>query len=149
MVRYNFEFDAEQGVATCILTTKQGKVFVGMAICHPDDRDMMAQYTGQQIAEHRAIIKMLQDIRDNELKSQLKVLKMLQTNMSQSQHYNPKSYEACMLRKTMKLRQDELNEIKLLIRQEKEDLHNFINDKDKAYKKVRAHRAEAAHKGQN
>lgn len=149
MVRYTFEYDADDGVSTCIITTKQGEVYVGMAVCHPDDKDMMAEFTGQQIAEMRATIKMLRDIRDSEIKPQYKALEMLHTNMKQSKNYNPKSYETTMLRRMLNQRKGELEEIKRMIHQEQEDLRNFIADKDKTYKRVRAHRAEAAREGQN
>lgn len=149
MVNYSFEYDKDSGITTCIITDKQSRVFAGVAACHPDDRDMMAEYTGKQIAEMRAIIKMLRDIRDNELKPQIKALKMLHTNMKQSKHYNPKSYETIMLRRALNQKEADLDEIKLMIDQEQNDLRNFIAEKDKAYKRVRLHRTEAAHEGQN
>lgn len=150
MVNYNFEYDTETGVTTCFITDKQGRVYTGWAMCHPDDKDMMAEYTGKSIAEARATINMLRSIRDNDIAPQAKALRMLQTNMKQSKNYNPKSYEAKMLRRALNQREAELEEIKLWIKQERDDLRMFITEKEKAYQSVRRHRAEAAAlKGQN
>lgn len=148
MVDYSFEYDRESGITTCIITDKQGRVFMGFATCHPDDRDMMAEYTGKQIAEMRAIIKLLRDIRDNDLRPQIKALRMLHTNMSQSKHFNPKSYENIMLCRALKQKESELAEIINMISQEQNDLRTFIREKEKAYQSVRRHRAETVQQGQ-
>ena len=72
--------------------------FTGVAYCHPDDLDFASERTGLFIAESRAIIKVLIFQRDHEIKPALATLNHLYSNMRTSKYYNPKSYEAKMIR---------------------------------------------------
>ena len=91
------EWDDENKVAICVLYYKN-KVFYGMATCHPDDMDFANEYTGEHIAYLRAMIEALNWERDCEIKPALAALKQVYYSMNHSKKYNPKSYEAKMLR---------------------------------------------------
>ena len=94
---HNISFGYAQGSACCIIIYN-GFEFVGEAQCHPDDMDMESERTGLCIAEARAMIKVMRFKRDYEIAPQLKILNHLYSNMSTSKYFNPKSYEAKMLR---------------------------------------------------
>lgn len=119
-----YKWDPETGKAMAILTdTNTGKTFLGEAICHPDDKEYMSEYTGIDIADMRARLNILRDIRDSDIKPQLKVVKHLYCNMKTSKLYNPKSYEAKIVRrqyyflqKDLKTIQDLINEYKTYIK---------------------------------
>lgn len=119
-----YKWNPETGEAMAILTdTKTGKTFLGEAICHPDDKQYMSEYTGIDIADMRARLNILRDIRDSEIKPQLKIMKHLYCNMKTNKLYNPKSYEARMVRRqyhflqgNLKTIQDLINEYKTYIK---------------------------------
>ena len=69
-----FDWSEDTGVATCIITNKNGQTFYGYATCHPKDQDMKSEKTGCTIALRRAYIKTLCHYRDNECKQTLKTL---------------------------------------------------------------------------
>lgn len=85
-----------------------GQVFVGTAKCHPEDSDFESARVGLTIAESRANIQVLRYIRDYELKPQLKILNHLYMNMRTSKYYNPKSYEANMIRSQIRALEKDL-----------------------------------------
>ena len=119
-----YKWDPETGKAVAIITdTKTNNTFIGHAICHPDDREYMSEYTGIDIADMRARLNILRNIRDTEIKPQLKVVKHLYCNMKTSKLYNPKSYEAKIIRrqyyflqKDLKTMQDLIDEYKTYIK---------------------------------
>lgn len=134
-----YDWDEKIGLATCILYDKDN-AFIGLAQCHDDDKEFQSKYTGMIIAETRAKIKVLQHIKNNELKPELASLKQLYYSMNKSKLYNKKSYEAKMLWRQMQRRERDINIIKDLINQERSFLNNFIADKDKFYKTVQKNR---------
>lgn len=91
-----FKWYGEIGKAICQLHTKYG-VFGGTASCHPDDKDMMSEKVGCEIAYSRAAINSLKYERDCIIKPSLKALRQLYFSMKHSKKFNPKSYEAKML----------------------------------------------------
>ena len=96
MKQPEYTWDEEQGIASCTLHYNNQE-FIGMAICHPDDRDMQSKLTGQNIAEFRALIQAWRYKRDCELRPQLKALNQLYYSMNRSKYFDPTSYEAKML----------------------------------------------------
>jgi hypothetical protein len=144
MARYSYEYDKDNGVSTCIITNKQGKVFVGIAECHPDDADMKSEYTGSAIAEMRAEKAALQDMRDNEIIPELRALRELYGTMKHSTRFNPKSYENIMLQKLIRQKEAELADIRLLVAQQNQAIKEFIFEKEKCYQGIRRNRAVAA-----
>lgn len=133
-----FAWDNENGTASCILTDGN-KQYIGVAFCHEDDRDMMSEKTGSEIAFRRAKIDVLRAYRE-EVKSSLKALRNFYYSINSSNKYNKDSYEAKMLKRQITLREKDLKFAKELIAQERSDLHKFITDKDEFYKKIRARR---------
>ena len=130
-----YDWNEEEGIATCILYDGDN-AFIGIAQCHDDDKDFKNENTGMIIAETRARIKVLQHIKNNELKPELAGLKQLYYSINKSKLYNKKSYEAKMLWRQMKHRERDINIIKDLIDEERTYLNRFIADKDEFYKAV-------------
>lgn len=58
-----FEWDSNTGIAICTIHTPYGN-FSGKATCHTDDKDMMSEKVGCEIAYSRATINMLIHRRD-------------------------------------------------------------------------------------
>ena len=134
-----YEWQPEEGLAICKVYYNNIE-FKGTASCHPDDMDMCSKMTGQTIAELRAEIKKLQHIRDNELRPQLKVLNQLYYAMNRSKEYNKKSYESKMLYRRIQFIKNQLTAVKEEINNRKQELKEYIDQKDEFYKKLRANR---------
>lgn len=137
MQKDNMEFGYVNGSAVCIITYN-GYRFVGEATCHPDDMDFESERVGLTIAESRANIKTLRHIRDCEVKPQLKILKHLYDNMRSSTKHNIYSYEAKMMRSQIRVIEKELATINNAIADEQKFVKDYINGKDKMYKRLRA-----------
>lgn len=135
-----FEWDPEEGIATCILTDGDN-IFLGMAQCSEEDKDMMSEKTGYEIAISRAKIDYLKHIRDNILKPRLAALKQLYFSINQSKQYNEKSYENIMLCRQIHMTDTDLTVIKEDLARTKENLKDYIKQKGEFYKKVREERA--------
>lgn len=108
------------------------------ARCHPDDMDFSSERTGLTIAEARATVALLKAKRRYEIEPQLKILKHLYGNMTTSKHFNPKSYEAKMIRSQIRAIEKELATISNDIADEEKYLEEYIQKKDAFYKKMRA-----------
>lgn len=133
----NITFSYQDGRSVCTIEYK-GICFIGDAKCHEQDADFQSEKTGLQIAEIRANIKLLQFRRDTEIKPQIKILKHLLHNIQSSQYHNPKAYESIMIRNQLKALNADLNEINSIIHDEKKYLKEYINEKDKFYKRIRS-----------
>ena len=134
-----FNWDPEEGVASCIIKYKN-QTFCGVAMCHEEDKDMMSEKTGMEIAYRRATIDYLKYVRDMELKPALKALKQLYYTMKHSTHFNPKSYENSKLQRHIRMYEFDLETINELIVNERKDLKDYIDKKDEFYKKTRISR---------
>jgi predicted nucleic acid-binding Zn-ribbon protein len=137
MLKENTEYNYADGFAVYIITYN-GYRFVGEAVCHPDDIDFESERVGLTIAEARANIKVLRHMRDCEVKPQLKILNHLLSNMKTSKSYNPISYEAKMLRSQIRTIEKELATISNAIADEQKFIKDYIDGKDKMYKRLRA-----------
>ena len=131
-----FNWDPEEGVASCIIKYKN-QTFCGVATCHKEDRDMMSEKTGMEIAYRRAAIDYFKYVRDMELKPALKALKQLYYTMKHSTHFNPKSYENSKLQRHIRMYEFDLETINELIADERKSLKDYIDKKDEFYKKTR------------
>lgn len=131
-MKRHYYFDNEQGTAYCFITDGN-KTHAGLAQCHEEDRPFMSERTGLQIAECRAEIAALKNIKDNELLPAYKALQHLQTNIKTSKYYNPKAYEARMLRRQVCIKQNELAAVKQEIATLEQFLNDYIEAKDKLY----------------
>ena len=134
-----FNWDSEEGVASCIIKYKN-QTFCGVAMCHEEDKDMMSEKTGMEIAYRRATIDYLKYVRDMELKPALKALKQLYYTMKHSTHFNPKSYENSKLQRHIRMYEFDLETINELIVDERKNLKDYIDKKDEFYKKTRISR---------
>ena len=135
--KYENKYTYDHGVSLFVIYYN-GHAFDGTAICHDDDKDFESERVGLTIAESRANIKVLRHIRDCEIKPQLKVLNHLLANMKTSKYYRPNSYEAKMLRSQIRAIEKELTTIKNGIADEQKFIKDYIEGKDKLYKRLRA-----------
>lgn len=134
-----FEWNEEIGQAYCVITDKKDRVFVGTATCHPDDVDMKSRRTGEEIAFRRARIESMRAVR-SDLQTELDALNQLYYSMKHSTRFNPKSYENIMLQRRIRATTFDLDTIKEMLATERENLRNLIQEKDKFYNQIRAHR---------
>jgi hypothetical protein len=134
-----FQYDPETMESICILTSGNTS-FVGKAQCHKDDADFASEKTGQTIAQFRATIKYFQHIKNNELKPKLNALKQLYYSMNRSKHFNPKSYEAKMLFRQIRLKEEDLEFCKNAIQKTKRYIKEYIDQKEQNYQLIRKKR---------
>lgn len=139
-MKKTFLWDKEQGIASCIIYYKNMQ-FKGTAICHPEDKDFESEKTGCNIAEMRAEIKYLQHIKNNELRPAYEALNHLLCCMRTNKNYNPKSYEASMVRRQLRLKQQELATAQQELTVLQQDLKAYIDAKDIFYRRIRKAKA--------
>ncbi len=137
MEKINTLWDEEYKHAYCGIKTPDGNTIVGEAICHPQDVDMVSEKTGCTIAERRAYIKYMQYQKENILKPELKALKKFYNVVNQSKYYNEQDYTNQMLIRHISRLENDIAALKEEIQIEKEELKEFINEKDTFYKAVR------------
>ena len=104
----------ETGIALFTIQYKNEN-FTGTATCCEEDKEFKSEMFGEALAENRAIRKQFAFIRDNETIPELKALNQLYYSMKHSSQFNPKSYEAKMLFRQIKQREEDLKIIKFLI----------------------------------
>ena len=132
-------FDKERGIAT--FQIQEGNhIFEGIAQCHPDDMDMMSEYTGLAIAQLRATLKYYRHLRDNKYIPQIQTIKQLYYAMNRSKKFNPESYENFMLYRHLQNLENDLTVIKEIIASLNQQLTVFIHEKEELYTKIRAQR---------
>jgi hypothetical protein len=127
-----FVFDEENGTTICVMKY-DNRDFMGTAVCAPEDMDYLSKKTGQEIAFNRASVEVLKYDKFC-LTQELKGLKSLYYSIKHSKKYNPKSYEAIMLRHQMNMRENDIAQLKVDIKTTQQYIKNYINQKDKAYK---------------
>lgn len=136
-MKTEFEWNAAEGIAACIITDNQNRVFTEFAKCHDDDFDMISEKTGCEIAYRRAKISALRAVRDLDLKPRLAALKQLYYSMKHSSKFNPNSYENLMLQRQIRLLNFDLATAKEMIASEQKFLKDYIKGKDKLYNRLR------------
>lgn len=132
-----YAYDEKYGWARCLVGYK-GMTFEGGAACHPEDKDFSNERVGLTIAEARANIKAMRFIRDYEIKVELNALKHLYSNIETSKNHNPKSHESRRIRSQIRALEHELEAINHDIEDEKQFIKDYIDGKDKLYKRLRA-----------
>ena len=133
-----FYFNPDEGSSLCMITTKT-KTYIGTAQCAEVDKDMMSEKTGCEIAYHRAIIHSLED-KLSDLKNELAGLRKYYYTVNQSKYYDENAYMAKMLQRQIKYREDDIEDIKILISEEKTYLKQYMAAKAEFYKKIRKNR---------
>lgn len=127
-----YTWNEETGIAICEIPIGD-KIFIGDAFCADEDEDMKSEKVGLEIAEKRAYIDYFKHCRDNEIKPKLAALNQLYYSMKDSKKFNPKSYEAKMLKRQIYMYEDSLKGIKELIRTYRYDLKRLIDVKENLY----------------
>ena len=134
---YKTEYNYDHGNSLFIIYYKD-QVFIGEAYCHSDDMDMESERTGLTIAEARAHIKLKKFQKRFEIEPVVNAYRHTLKNIQSSSHHDPKAYESCMLRSQLAHWEDKLAEIIADIADEKKYLKEYIDQKDKLYRKLRA-----------
>lgn len=129
-------FYYKDGYAKCIAEDNMGRTFIGEAWCAEEDKEFESMIMGSTIAEMRAQIEAARTYR-NDLKIKLQALYQLYYSMKNSQKFNPKSYEAIMLWRQIKLMESDLEIAKHQLAVLKLDLFEYINEKDVYHKKLK------------
>ena len=137
MVFEKVSYAYNDGVASYQINYK-GYQFLGVAQCHFEDMDFANERVGLTIAEARAVMKVLRFVRDTEIAQQIKILKHLYSNIETSQFHNPKSHESRRIRSQIRALERELEAINNAIADEKRFVKDYIDGKDKLYKRLRA-----------
>lgn len=137
--RPKFEYDKETGLSVCTLTI-DGKLFTGIAQCHPEDMDMESEKVGCEIAYHRAIIEALRHRRDNEIKPSIKALKQLYYSTKHSKKFDKYSYETRMLWGQIHNWQCDLITVNQMIDTERKFISSYIHTKEELYRNIRMNR---------
>lgn len=131
------EYNEESRITYCYINDEKGRMYIGIAMCHEDDIDMLSWRTGEEIAYRRARMDYLRGQRETELKPRLAALKQLYYSMKHSSKFNPNSYENCMLQRQIRLLEFDLATIKEELANSQKNLKDYINGKDKVYKRIR------------
>ena len=137
MVFEKVSYAYNDGVASYQINYK-GYQFLGVAQCHAEDMDFANERVGLTIAQGRAVMKVLRFVRDTEIAQQIKILKHLYSNIETSQFHNPKSHESRRIRSQIRALERELEAINNAIADEKRFVKDYIDGKDKLYKRLRA-----------
>ena len=131
-----FHWDDSNKIFTTTMYYK-GKQFIGVSKCHPDDMDYVSEKSGGYISELRAEKKVLQHIKENEIKPELILLTHLINNAKRSKHHNKDSYEFKLLLSQKKAKEVELKTIIKDLEEIQHNLKTYIDSKDKIYKRLR------------
>ena len=148
-----FEWDEVTRTAHCYINIDDTQLIIGSAKCCPEDYDMSSEKTGCEIAYYRASIKLIQHFIINDINPRLSALKQLYYSINQSSQYNAKSYESRMIRRQIRLVQNELDVAKDMLIDRKDQLKEYLKKKEEFYKMIRSMRRvteeEAKHKDNN
>ena len=131
-----YTFDEESGSSLCLLETKHDGTFIGTAQCREEDRDMINEKTGCEIAYRRAKIKYVENKRDK-LANELAGLKKYYFTVCKSKYYNPDGYMETMLKKQIEMREEDLDYIKDTLAEYKYSLKDYMKRKGDFYDKIR------------
>lgn len=138
----DFTFDEETHITYCYVKDDKGRLYIGTAMCHEEDRDMESWRTGEEIAFRRARMDYLRGQREYDIKPRLAALKHLQGCMRHSSQFNPKSYENRMLCRQIRLLEFDLATIKEELAYARKSLKEYIEGKDKIYKLIRTNKGQ-------
>ena len=140
-----FNYNEHRGTTTCTISDGQN-TFIGTAKCHPDDRDCMSEYTGCEIAEKRAKIKILQHIKNNQIIPQIQAYEHLISTMLNSKQLNPQSYEFKRIKAEYDNLLNQYTAIKEKIKYSKNELREYLINKEKVNKFIRLKKAKEKEK---
>lgn len=135
-----FMYDEENALATAIIYTPKGKIFIGTAQCHPEDMEFANKLTGQEIAYRRASLNFLKDVRDNELKPEIKALNAYLYSINKGKYFDKKNPMVKILYRNITQREEELEMINDMIDNERSQLIEYLKSKDDLYARLRKSR---------
>lgn len=110
-----FKWDEDMGYAQCYIHYKN-QTFEGDALCAEEDKPIQSRATGEQLAQNRAMRYYLSWVRDYEVLPQLKALNQLYYSMKYSAQFDSKSYEAKMLFRQIRQKEEDIEAIRQLIK---------------------------------
>ena len=135
-----FTWDEETGIATCtLLNPDSGKYVTGVAKCHPDDRDMMNKITGQNIAFHRALLRLYKEKRSS-LRVEKKALQNLYNTFMIMPDFDKDNRYIRVTRHKLYSLEEDINTYCRLINDTWLYLQDYMVTKDKFYKLTRSNR---------
>ena len=136
-----FSWDPETGHAICLIQDGNA-TYYGTAKCAPDDKDMMSEKTGCEIAWTRANISYMQKQKEK-VRYQIEALQHYKSTVLQSKTLIIDDNVDYLFRRLNKeiynLRQEHY-ELQSQIDVAKTRLREYIKDKDTFYKKIREKR---------
>lgn len=140
--RKEYNFNKETGEATFKYTYK-GHTFTGKAYTHEDDKDMMTEFIGLELADNRAFVQYLK-VRRAELETRLQALQGMYNYLSDDKNFDLSSSYARKFRLEILDTKNELDNCRIAIKDIPKFMKSKIEGRDEIYKKVRARRAEEA-----
>lgn len=132
-MRFNYTYDETTGITTCEIRKKYGKRYVGTATCHEDDKSYQNEHTGRNIAEKRAFLVELTELIKT-LDAEIKIITNLYKEISCGKAFNADSYEAKKMRTKIEEMMQDKNDAIMIREKCKEELKNYINEKNKIYR---------------
>ena len=114
-------------------------VYEGVAKCHPEDYDFESKLVGEHYAYMRALIKEMADRRDAK-RDELRALNHLYNILEQNDKVDKESIECYTIRRQIKNIEDEIKDLRELIKITKLELRATIVAKDTYYREVRKRR---------
>lgn len=115
------------------------QVFRGVAKCHPADWDFESKLVGEHYAYMRSMIQEIAARRDAK-REELKALKHLYNILEQNPKVSRESVECYTIRRQIKVIEEEIEDLRELIKMTKTELRASIIAKDTYYKKIRESR---------
>lgn len=106
-------YDKETGISFAEIVTPLGK-FTGVCKLHPEDQEYGSRFLGCDFAERRAYIKALKAKR-KAVSAEIKTLEDLYKRLSCYKDFNPDSFEAKKIRKTIYEKKTSVESFKNLI----------------------------------
>ena len=135
MKKVDYYFNPEDGSSLCTISFNN-RIFVGTAQCSENDKDMLSEKTGCEIAYRRASIYALKYEKDT-IKSELNGLKKYYYTVCRSKYYNKNGYMETMLKRQLAFQQNRLEEITNLLKYNQESLKDYLKNKEIFYKRIR------------
>ena len=136
--KYSLFVDEKLGKVTYTKYNKN-QSYTGVALCHPNDRDMFSEKVGMDIAYLRADIKYLQDIKAH-LKIKLTFIKDLYDRLCAKENVSIYSVEMKTIRKQMYLIKRDIAETQTDIEKNSDEIKKIIIDSEDFGRRIRANR---------
>ena len=121
-------FKKSGNMTICYLYDHNNK-YTGIARCHPEDEKYYSYKVGQEYAYTRALLKKMRADRDGII-NELKSLKHLYSILNKNDNVSKKSIECYTIRRQMKLKERDIQEMRDLIRATSQDLLKNIKARD-------------------